>query len=231
LTPPRGAVRRSRCGCPWKPLCMPRTTLLIADDHAVVAQALAQMLARAYDVVAIVNDGVEVVEAARRLRPDVIVSDLSMPGLSGLDALRRLKAEGVRTRVIFLTMYDDPALAAEAMRAGASGYLLKQAAGEELLAAIRDVLAGRVYVSPQLAGDVIASIASPKPASDDKLTLRQREVLRLVAQGKSMKEVAAVLHLSPRTVETHKYEMMHSLGVHTTAELIRFAYQHGMADY
>jgi DNA-binding NarL/FixJ family response regulator len=210
---------------------MPRTTLLIADDHAVVAQALAQMLARAYDVVAIVNDGVEVVEAARRLRPDVIVSDLSMPGLSGLDALRRLKAEGVRTRVIFLTMYDDPALAAEAMRAGASGYLLKQAAGEELLAAIRDVLAGRVYVSPQLAGDVIASIASPKPASDDKLTLRQREVLRLVAQGKSMKEVAAVLHLSPRTVETHKYEMMHSLGVHTTAELIRFAYQHGMADY
>jgi DNA-binding NarL/FixJ family response regulator len=93
------------------------------------------------------------------------------------------------------------------------------------------VLAGRVYVSPQLAGDVIASIASPKPASDDKLTLRQREVLRLVAQGKSMKEVAAVLHLSPRTVETHKYEMMHSLGVHTTAELIRFAYQHGMADY
>ena len=210
---------------------MPRTTLLIADDHAVVAQALAQMLARAYDVVAIVNDGVEVVEAARRLRPDVIVSDLSMPGLSGLDALRRLKAEGVRTRVIFLTMYDDPALAAEAMRAGASGYLLKQAAGEELLAAIRDVLAGRVYVSPQLAGDVIASIASPKPASDDKLTLRQREVLRLVAQGKSMKEVAAVLHLSPRTVETHKYEMMHSLGVHTTAELIRFAYQHGMADF
>jgi DNA-binding NarL/FixJ family response regulator len=210
---------------------MPRTTLLIADDHAVVAQALAQMLARAYDVVAIVNDGVEVVEAARRLRPDVIVSDLSMPGLSGLDALRRLKAEGVRTRVIFLTMYDDPALAAEAMRAGASGYLLKQAAGEELLAAIRDVLAGRVYVSPQLAGDVIASIASPKPVSDDKLTLRQREVLRLVAQGKSMKEVAAVLHLSPRTVETHKYEMMHSLGVHTTAELIRFAYQHGMADY
>jgi len=210
---------------------MPRTTLLIADDHAVVAQALAQMLARAYDVVAIVNDGMEVVEAARRLRPDVIVSDLSMPGLSGLDALRRLKAEGVRTRVIFLTMYDDPALAAEAMRAGASGYLLKQAAGEELLAAIRDVLAGRVYVSPQLAGDVIASIASPKPASDDKLTLRQREVLRLVAQGKSMKEVAAVLHLSPRTVETHKYEMMHSLGVHTTAELIRFAYQHGMADY
>jgi len=210
---------------------MPRTTLLIADDHAVVAQALAQMLARAYDVVAIVNDGVEVVEAARRLRPDVIVSDLSMPGLSGLDALRRLKAEGVRTRVIFLTMYDDPALAAEAMRAGASGYLLKQAAGEELLAAIRDVLAGRVYVSPQLAGDVIASIASPRPASDDKLTLRQREVLRLVAQGKSMKEVAAVLHLSPRTVETHKYEMMHSLGVHTTAELIRFAYQHGMADF
>ena len=210
---------------------MPRTTLLIADDHAVVAQALAQMLARAYDVVAIVNDGVEVVEAARRLRPDVIVSDLSMPGLSGLDALRRLKAEGVRTRVIFLTMYDDPALAAEAMRAGASGYLLKQAAGEELLAAIRDVLTGRVYVSPKLAGDVIASIASPKPASDDKLTLRQREVLRLVAQGKSMKEVAAVLRLSPRTVETHKYEMMHSLGVHTTAELIRFAYQHGMADY
>jgi DNA-binding NarL/FixJ family response regulator len=154
-----------------------------------------------------------------------------MPGLSGLDALRRLKAEGVRTRVIFLTMYDDPALAAEAMRAGASGYLLKQAAGEELLAAIRDVLTGRVYVSPKLAGDVIASIASPRPASDDKLTLRQREVLRLVAQGKSMKEVAAVLHLSPRTVETHKYEMMHSLGVHTTAELIRFAYQHGMADY
>jgi DNA-binding NarL/FixJ family response regulator len=210
---------------------MPRTTLLIADDHAVVAQALAAMLARAYDVVGIVNDGVEVIEAARRLRPDVIVSDVSMPGLSGLDALRRLKAEGVRTRVIFLTMYDDAALAGEAMRAGASGYLLKQAAGDELHTAIREVTAGRVYVSPQIAGDVIAAMSTPKTRADERLTLRQREVLRLVAQGKSMKEVAAVLRLSPRTVEAHKYEMMQSLGVHTTAELIRFAYQHGMAQY
>jgi DNA-binding NarL/FixJ family response regulator len=210
---------------------MPRTTLLIADDHAVVAQALAAMLARAYDVVGIVNDGVEVIEAARRLRPDVIVSDVSMPGLSGLDALRRLKAEGVRTRVIFLTMYDDAALAGEAMRAGASGYLLKQAAGDELHTAIREVTAGRVYVSPQIAGHVIAAMSTPKTRADERLTLRQREVLRLVAQGKSMKEVAAVLRLSPRTVEAHKYEMMQSLGVHTTAELIRFAYQHGMAQY
>jgi DNA-binding NarL/FixJ family response regulator len=206
---------------------MERATVLLADDHRIVAESLAGLLRGSADVVGIVDNGEALVDAARRLRPRVIVADMSMPVMSGLDALRRLRADGVDARFVFLTMHADAALAGEALRAGASGYLLKQGAGEELLAAIKDVLAGRVYVSPLIARAVIGALSHPAPPAE-RLTLRQRDVLRLLAGGKSMKEVAAALDLSPRTVESHKYEMMHVLGVQSNAELIRYALRHGL---
>ena len=196
----------------------------------------------------IVGDGGRLVEAARRLRPDVVVADMSMPVLSGMDALRQMRADRPGLRLVFLTQYADPGLAGEAIRAGASGYVLKQSSGEELQAAIREALAGRVYLSPRITGAVVAALARPAAAASSvaaaaaaspdapagtggsgRLTPRQREVLRLVAEGKTMKEVAAALRLSRRTVEGHKYEMMQQLGVETTAGLIHFAVRHGLA--
>src|SRR5262249_51568737 len=161
----------------------------------------------------------ELVDAARALRPDVIVTDLAMPVLSGLDALRRLQAEGVDCKVVFLTMHAEAHLAGEALRAGAAGYVLKHSAGEELIRAIRDVLQGLVYVTPRVATEVMATLAGRPAQPAVELTPRQRDVLRLIAEGRTMKEVAAALRLSRRTVETHKYEMMHALGMRTTAEL------------
>jgi DNA-binding NarL/FixJ family response regulator len=205
---------------------MSRARVLLADDHAMVAQGLAGLLRDEFDLVGTVGDGRALIDAARQLRPDVIVADIAMPVLSGLEALRRLREEGTDARVIFLTMHADARLAGEAFRAGARGYVLKHAAGDELMRAVREVLQGRVYLTPLLAEDVLTAGSAPPPA---RLTPRQREVLALVAEGRTMKEVAAALHLSPRTVETHKYEMMQALGLHTTAELIRYALDHGLA--
>jgi DNA-binding NarL/FixJ family response regulator len=173
-----------------------------------------------FDVVGAVGDGQALIDAAKRLRPDVIVTDLSMPGLSGLDVLARLKAEGIDSRVIVLTMHKDADLASVAMRGGASGFLLKESAGDELLAAIRQALQGGAYIAPALTREVIERMAG---ASEPQLTVRQRDVLRLIVKGQRMKEIAANLGLSTRTVETHKYEMMETLGLHSTAELVRYA--------
>ena len=203
---------------------MRRTTVLLADDHAIVTDGLAGLLAKHdFDVVGAVGDGHLVVEAARRLRPDVIVTDISMPGLSGLDVLTRLKNEGVDSKVIILTMHNDADLAAVAIRGGASGFLLKESAGDELVAAIRQALHGRVYLAPALTKDVMEKMAGSKTAPEPQLTVRQRDVLRLIVKGQRMKEIAANLGLSVRTVETHKYEMMGALGLHSTAELVRYA--------
>jgi len=179
-------------------------------------------------VVASVANGPELLDAARRLRPDVIVTDISMPGLNGLDALPQLKAETASTRVVVLTMHNDAELAARALRAGASGFLLKESAGEELVHAIEHALNGRVYLAPALTMDVMARMSRPPGETGPVLTPRQVEVLRLIAEGKRMKEIASVLNLSPRTVETHKYEMMELLGLHSTAELVRYALEHGL---
>ena len=157
----------------------------------------------------------------------MIVADISMPVVSGLEALRRLKAARSDAKVIFLTMHADAQLATEAFRAGASGYVLKQSAGEELIAAIQEVLQGRTYLTPLMTKDVIANFTETTPPAV-KLTPRQREVLRLIAEGRRMKEIAAILELSTRTVETHKYEMMRGLGVESTAELVRYAIQIGL---
>jgi len=204
-----------------------RTRVLLADDHAIVAQGLATLLKDHFDLVGTVGNGDELIDSARKLRPDVIVADIAMPVLSGLEALRRLKAMRSEAKVIFLTMHADAQLATEAFRAGASGYVLKQSAGEELIAAIREALQGRTYLTPLITKDVIASFTETTPPTV-KLTPRQREVLRLIAEGRRMKEIAAILDLSTRTVETHKYEMMRGLGVESTAELVRYAIQIGL---
>ena len=208
---------------------MSRPRVILADDHTLVAEALAQFLGESCDLLAVVDDGRKLVEAVRRHRPDVVVADVSMPELSGLEAMRRLKTQGIETRFIFITMYADSHVAAEALRCGAAGYVLKTSAAEELRRAVSDAMMGRVYITALIAGDVMAAMAAPESSPVDRLTLRQREVLRLVAKGQSMKEIAATLELSPRTVETHKYEMMHTLGVETTAELIQFAFRSGFA--
>jgi DNA-binding NarL/FixJ family response regulator len=208
---------------------MTRPTVLLADDHLVVAQGLASLLAQDFDVVGIARDGAALVAESRRLRPDLVVSDLSMAGgVDGLEALRRVKAHNAATKFVILTMHADAHLAGEALRAGASGYVLKQCAGEELADGLKDVMAGETYLSPRIAGAVAAALASPEKRGVQVLTVRQREVLKLLVDGRSMKEIAAALTLSPRTVETHKYQMMQTLGLETTAELIRWAVQHGI---
>ena len=210
---------------------MPRATVLLADDHPVVAEGLASLLRSEFTVVGTVNDGTQLLEAARRLRPDVVVTDFTMPGMSGLDALRQLKADGNASKVIVLTVHADVELAAETLRAGASGFVVKEAVVSELVAAIRTVLRGKTYVTPDLASDVLTALAEPVTSTPrEKLTPRQREVIRLLADGRTMKEVAAVLGMSSRTAEAHKYQSMKALGLTTTAELIRYAVEHGLTS-
>ncbi|PAP93042.1 hypothetical protein CIT31_23265 [Mesorhizobium wenxiniae] len=192
-----------------------------------VAEALGRLIDEVADLVGRAADGQQLVESTRRLKPDIIVSDITMPVMSGLDALRQLKSEQSSARFIFLTVHTEASVAAEAIRAGASGYLLKAAAGEELLEAIRAVMAGRIYLTPHIAGDVLRTI-SGSADQHHHLTVRQREILRMVAQGKRMKEIAAELKISVRTVEDHKSQLLHVLGVKTTADLIRFAVKQGL---
>ena len=206
---------------------MRRPTVLLADDHAIVTDGLVSLLKESFDIVAAVRDGRQLVDTAKRLHPDVIVADISMPILSGIAALHQLKADRVAAKVIFLTMHADPRLAIEAVRSGASGFLLKESAGEELETAIHEVLRGHLYLTPAVTKDVVAGMAQPAQ-SEKTLTPRQREVLSLVVEGHRMKEIASLLNLSTRTVETHKYEMMQVLGVQSTAELIKYALQHGL---
>jgi DNA-binding NarL/FixJ family response regulator len=205
---------------------MPKIKVLLADDHTVVAEGLQALLEDTFDLVGFVSDGRALVEAAEKLRPDVIVTDISMPLLNGIDAIRQIRARRHDTRIIVLTMHHDTHLAAEAFRAGVSGYLLKVSAGEELIKAIREVAQGRSYVTTLLAKDLINLLidaaAAPREGGSP-LTARQREVLQLIAEGRTMKEVAGILHVSPRTAESHKYDIMQALGVKTTAELVQSA--------
>jgi DNA-binding NarL/FixJ family response regulator len=199
--------------------------VLLADDHTLLAEAFERLLSADCDVVGTAADGRELLEAAARLKPDVIVLDVSMPRLNGLDAGRQLKKDMPGVRLIYLTMNEDPEVAAEAFRIGASGYLLKRSALSELPHAIREVMSQRYYVTPLLTKGLVGSFvqAAQQPATTLTLTPRQREVLQLLAEGRSMKEVAAELNVSPRTVAFHKYRMMERLDAKTTAELIQFA--------
>lgn len=205
---------------------MKRIRLLIADDHVMFAQGLESLLRDEFDLVGTAGNGEELVEAALHLDPDVILVDISMPVLNGFDAVRRMRANGSEAKIIFLTMHDDATLLSEAFRCGASGYILKQAAGEELVNAIRDVAQGNNYVSP-----LITDLpAEPLTVHTQKTTItpRQREVLELISRGLTMKEIASHLNISTRTAESHKYEMMQTLGVETTAELIRYSVKLGL---
>jgi len=210
-----------------------RPRLLLADDHVLVAEALKSLLAPEFDLVGVVEDGRELVEAAGKLRPDVIVADVTMPHLNGIDALAQLRQGGDRTPVVFLTMHRDVAFARRALEAGAAGFVLKHSAPAELIAAIRAALHGGTYLTPQLAGEVLESMKEGRERTSDpiaSLTPRQREVLQLLAEGRSAKEIAARLEISVRTVEFHKYQMMEALNIHNSAELIHVAIKHGLVE-
>jgi DNA-binding NarL/FixJ family response regulator len=198
---------------------VPRT--LLADDHMMVAEGLNRLLGEHCEMVGTVQDGTTLVEAAVELQPDLIIADLSMPGLSGLDAITQLRDRGVTAKIIILTMYADPRIAQEAIAAGAVGFVSKHAAGQELLTAIQTVLTGGTYLSPQVAERIGGLPVADKPLA--RLTPRQRQVLQLIAKGYRMREVAGALQVSPRTVETHKYEIMRVLGFKNTADLVRYA--------
>jgi len=208
---------------------MGRPRVLLADDHALLLGAFEKLLAEECDVVGQVSDGRALVEAAENLKPDVVVLDISMPLLNGLEAGRQIKQKLKKTKLVFLTMNEDADLAAEAFRSGASAYLLKRSGASELAMAVREVMRGRSYITPLVAEGLVGSLLHPedhKPAHE--LTPRQREVLQLLAEGHSMKQVASVLKLTPRTVAFHKYRMMEQLQVHSTAALIQFAVREGL---
>ena len=203
---------------------MSRPRVLLADDHALLLGAFEKLLSADCDIVGQVSDGRALVDAAEELRPDVIVLDISMPLMNGLEAARHIKQKARGAKLVFLTMNEDSDLAAEAFRAGASGYLLKRSAASELLTAIREVLAGRSYVTPLITEGLVGSLLhGADHAPSRELTPRQREVLQLLAEGRSMKEVASLLNLTPRTVAFHKYRIMAQLKVKSTAELVQYA--------
>ena len=206
---------------------MTRPRILMADDHLMLLEAFKALLDPDFEVVGMVTDGRSLLEEFSRLHPDVVLLDVAMPLLNGLDAGRQLKAQGRSVKLIYLTMNPDPDLAGEALRLGASGYVLKSSAAQELKQAIHEALRGRSYITPLITRDVVGSLLQQRPARTE-LTARQREVLQLLAEGKSMKEVAAILDLTPRTVAFHKYRMMEQLRLKTSAELVKFAVQQGV---
>ena len=210
-----------------------RPRVLLADDHLLVAEALKSLLAPEFELIGVVEDGRALVAAAARLRPDVIVADVTMPHLNGIDALIQLRQGGDQVPVVFLTMHRDVTFARRALEAGASGFVLKHSAPAELVTAIRAALSGKTYLTPQLAGEVLEALKqAPDRAADPiaSVTPRQREVLQLLAEGRSAKEIASSLSISARTVEFHKYQLMETLGLHTNAELIHFAIKHGLVE-
>ena len=211
-----------------------RARVLLADDHLLIAEALTSLLTPEFDLVGVVEDGHQLIEAAGRLRPDVIVADITMPHLNGIDALVRLREEGNEVPVVFLTMQRDVTFARRALEAGASGYVLKHSASVELIAALHAALQGKTYLTPQVAGEVLETMREGRERGDDPvaaLTPRQREVLQLLAEGRSAKEIASSLDISTRTVEFHKYQMMETLAVRTNAELVHFAIKNGLVEF
>jgi DNA-binding NarL/FixJ family response regulator len=206
---------------------MTRPRILLADDHTILLDAFRALLEAEFDVVGTVTDGRMLLKECARLHPDVVVLDIAMPLLNGLDAGRQLKAAQSSVKLIYLTMNPNPDLAGEALRLGASGYVLKSSAATELKQALREALKGRSYITPLITRDVVGSLLERRERMPE-LTSRQREVLQLLAEGRSMKEVGAILNLTPRTVAFHKYRMMEQLRLKTTAELVQFAVRQGV---
>ncbi len=206
--------------------------LIVADDHRLLADACKSLLQPEFEVVEVVTDGRSLVKAALALKPDLIILDIAMPRLNGLDAGEQIKQRLPATKLLFLTMNSAADVAAEAFRRGAAGYVLKQSAAEELLIAIRKVVQGESYLSPLIARETVTFLLNQgKPRSDERrITKRQTEILQLLAEGMSMKEVADVLDLKPGTVAFHKYRMMETLGVRTNAELLEYAIKRQMTS-
>jgi DNA-binding NarL/FixJ family response regulator len=209
---------------------MRRTSILLADDHTMFCEGLKKMLEPEFEVIACVKDGHALVRTAVDLKPDLVLVDVGMPLLNGLDAARSLKKLMPRVKLIFLTMSPDPDIASEAMKMGASGYLLKNSEADELLKAVRDAVRGNSYVTPQMRDAMEESfIRDPKSLGRPKrLSDRQREVLQMLAEGRPMKEVADVLHISRRTVRFHKHQIMEELGLKTNSELVQYAIKHSI---
>ncbi len=213
---------------------MKRISVLLADDHRIVAEGLKRLVETEFELAGIVEDGRALLAAAKELKPDVIISDITMPELNGVEALEELKKVNPDVRLVFLTMHHNTAYARRALDAGALGYVLKHSATEELIMAVRAAAMGQTFVSPAIAGELMQAMRDGGEAVADpvsKLTLRQREILRLLVDGHSAKVIAAQLEISARTVEFHKYSMMDTLGVSSSADLIRFALQSGVAEF
>jgi DNA-binding NarL/FixJ family response regulator len=205
-----------------------RPCILIADDHAIFAESLRVYLERSYPVVGVVSDGRALIDETIKLRPDAIVVDVGMPLLNGLDAARRIKERTPSTKLVFLTMQDDPNLAAAALELGAIAFVLKHSGGPELLKAIDHVLHGRPYLTPKLrAEDWVERRVRARQFSKE-LTSRQRDIIQLFAEGHSMKQIAGILDLSEKTVEFHKHHIMESFNLKSNADLVLFALKHGL---
>jgi DNA-binding NarL/FixJ family response regulator len=210
-----------------------RPRVLLADDHVLVLEGLAKLVMEECHLVGKVKDGRALIQAAQQLEPDVIVLDISMPKLNGLDAGRQLKKLFPSIKLVFLTMHADPNYAKEAFRIGASGFLLKRSAASELMQAIHAVMKGQFYVTPAIAKDVLMSFTQEEPAPQagpDVLTLRQREILQLIAEGHSTKEMAIMLHVSAKTIEFHRARITRTLNLHSLADLTKYAMTHGLVS-
>jgi DNA-binding NarL/FixJ family response regulator len=206
-----------------------RISVLLADDHAIVTEGLRRVLDPEFDVVGVVSDGRAMVEMASRLKPDAIIADISMPLLNGIEAARLIRKTDRQVRIVFLTMHPDIVYASEALRAGGSAYVLKSSAGTEIVTAVREALGGRTYVTPALDERLLEQQARcdrPSYETVQSLSQRQQQVLQLVAAGRTTKQIAEALQISPRTVEFHRYRAMESLGVHSIAELVQYAIKH-----
>jgi len=212
---------------------MRRPTVLLADDHVLVLEGFRRILEEQFDLVGMVEDGRALVKAAGKLQPDVILLDISMPLLNGIEAARQIKHNQPKAKLIFVTMHGDPAYVTEALRVGASGYLLKRSPPAEMIQAIRDALLGRVFVTSLVLSDTLAGLLAASKRSkksSDVLTMRQREVLQLIAEGHSNKAIAEILSVSGKTVEFHKAKLKKRLGLRTQAELTRFALKHHIVE-
>lgn len=212
---------------------MKKPRVLLADDHTLVLDGFKRLLEDHCDLVGTAADGLALLEASSRLRPDLVILDISMPLLNGIDAARKLKKQLPHVKLIFVTMHSDRAYISEAFRAGASGYLLKRSASDELIKAVQAVMAGQYFVTSLITKDVIESLlqsGGARPSSPDDLTFRQREILQLVVQGRSAKEIAQTMNLSPRTVEFHKAQILERLDLQSTADLIKYAITHGLVS-
>src|ERR1700686_3683071 len=208
---------------------MRRSTVVLADDHAIVVEGLRRVLETNYDVVGVAGNGRALLTAADQLQPDVIVADISMPLLNGIEAVRQIRKTDQRVKIVFLSMHPDVVYVTEALQSGGSAYVLKSSAGIEILTAIHHARQGKIYISPSIDRPALdAQIKRDRRAHhpSDSLSERQREVLELATEGRNTKEIATILHISPRTVEFHRYRLMEMLGLHTTAELVQYAIKH-----